>query len=79
MNLARETDTHGPLPRDNPNFAVFAAPEQDAAVLKLGDTVRVTGRIDGAAKSIFAYHEARGPEVFTLGEDRFWTSQGRRA
>ena len=76
--LARGAETHGPLPRDNPNFAVFAAPEQDSAVLKLGDTLRVKGTIDGAAKSIFAYHEARGPETFTLGEDRFWTSQGRK-
>ena len=26
--LAAEAITHGPLPRDNPNFAIFAAPEQ---------------------------------------------------
>ena len=27
--LARDPTTHGPLPRDNPNFAVFACPEQE--------------------------------------------------
>ena len=34
--LARDESTHGPLPKDNPNFAVFAAPDQDEGVLKVG-------------------------------------------
>ena len=49
--LARDAKTHGPLPRDNPNFAVFAAPAQDAAVLSVGDFVRVDGTLASSTGS----------------------------
>merc|ERR1712153_55696 len=68
--LARDPSTHGPLPRDNPNFAVFAAPDQDAATLSVGDALRVRGTIQDAApepeKSQFAYNQRRAPQAFRL-------------
>ena len=73
---ARDASSHGPLPRDNPNFAVFAAPDQDEAVLRVGDLVRVRGTIHEArAPSIFKYNEANATEQFTFDEEaRFWVS-----
>ena len=73
---ARDASSHGPLPRDNPNLAVFAAPDQDEAVLRVGDLVRVRGTIHEArAPSIFKYNEAKATEQFTFDEEaRFWVS-----
>jgi uncharacterized protein YcbX len=66
--------THGPLPKDNPNFAMFAAPEQDEAVVRVGDEVSVVATI-GEAPSSWAYNEQRSSEAFTFDETvRFWTS-----
>eukprot|EP00928_Gymnodinium_smaydae_P090051 TRINITY_DN73901_c0_g1_i1.p1 TRINITY_DN73901_c0_g1~~TRINITY_DN73901_c0_g1_i1.p1 ORF type:complete len:412 (+),score=39.15 TRINITY_DN73901_c0_g1_i1:47-1282(+) len=68
-------ETHGPLPRDNPNFAVFCAPDQDEAVLRVGQVLTID-ETTGGAPSIYAYNEKRSHEKFELGEDRFWRSQG---
>ena len=77
---ARDSASHGPLPRDNPNFAVFAAPDQDAATISVGDALRVCGAIQDAApepeKSQFAYNERRAPQAFKLNGDRFWDLLG---
>lgn len=70
--------THGPLPKDNPNFAVFCAPDQDEAILRVGDVLGIS-ETTGGASSTFAYNEKRSPEAFELGEDRFWRSRGPKA
>ena len=72
--LARSSETHGPLPRDNPNFAVFAAPERDAGTVRVGDTIAAE-HVSGDC-SIWAHNRARSAEAFRLDEARFWHSEG---
>ena len=54
--LAKDSDTHGPLPRDNPNFAVFAAPGVDQAILRTNDVINVCDRLE-SARSLWEFNE----------------------
>jgi uncharacterized protein YcbX len=75
--LAREADTHGPLPRDNPNFAVFAAPGLDESTLQEGDLVQVVGTIaSSGARSIYEHNERQSRYRWRLDEKRFWHTEG---
>merc|ERR1711907_585931 len=66
-----DESTHGPLPRTDPNFGVFATLDQEsAAVLRVGDLVSPTGI--GSAKSIYAYSLAASLYSMTFNENRFW-------
>jgi uncharacterized protein YcbX len=64
--------THGPLPREDPNLAIFAAPEQDEALVRVGDELSVLETIDRSAGSIFAHNEAHMALGLWLDVDRFW-------
>lgn len=81
-------DRYGPLPRDAPNFAVFAALDQDGGTLHVGDTLRVDavavrrngqgGAQDQHHPTIWAYNRAKSNEEFRLDEDRFWHLTGQK-
>lgn len=74
--LRRDADTHGPLPRDAPNLAVYAAPDATGGVVRVGDEVAVLDTVAAPAASIWAHNVARHPETFSLDDDRFWHSEG---
>eukprot|EP01047_Picozoa_sp_COSAG01_P077636 COSAG01_NODE_14054_length_1502_cov_0.859587_1_plen_399_part_00 len=75
--LARPASTHGPLPRDNPNFAVFAAPELDESTLRQGDLVVPTGTLDGA-RSLYEHNARLSKYRWQLDELRFWHIEGEK-
>lgn len=78
--LARGAETHGPLPRDNPNFAVFAAPGRDEGdVLHEGDVVEVAETIAcSGARSIYEHNERQSRYRWRLDEARFWHAEGEK-
>ncbi len=77
--LSRGAETHGPLPRDNPNFAVFAAPGLDDSTLHEGDLVRVVGTLaSSGARSLYKHNEQQSPHRWRLDEGRFWHTEGEK-
>ena len=74
--LGKDAASHGPLPKDSPNFAVFAAPGDVVGVqIRIGDAAEPTP-IGSFAPSIWSYNRARHPEDFALDDRRFWSSVG---
>lgn len=83
-------ETHGPVARDNPNFAVYAGLDEtfrmrdmakiapgvsEEKVVRVGDVVEVIEEIGGYS-SIWRYNEAEATEKFSMTEDRFWVCEG---
>jgi hypothetical protein len=77
--LSTEAETHGPLPRDNPNFAVFAAPGLDESTLHEGDLVEVAGTLaSSGARSLYKHNEQQSRYRWRLDEARFWHVEGEK-
>lgn len=77
------------MPKDAPNFAVFAALDQDIGTVHVGDILKVdvvavqsrdqkAGGEGECYPTIWAYNRAESREEFQLDDNRFWHSTGQK-